>query len=41
MAKLVDTTIRLLSQEPLAGSLPTAEGCERLTKFTKELLTVD
>ena len=25
MAKLVDTTIRLLSQEPLAGSLPTAE----------------
>jgi len=23
--KLVDTTIRLLSQEPLAGSLPTAE----------------
>jgi oxaloacetate decarboxylase alpha subunit len=25
VAKLVDTTIRLLSQEPLAGSLPTAE----------------
>ncbi len=25
MAKLVDTTIRLLSQEPLAGALPTAE----------------
>ena len=25
MPKLVDTTIRLLSQEPLAGSLPTAE----------------
>ncbi len=25
MAKLVDTTIRLLSQEPLAGKLPTAE----------------
>ena len=25
MAKLVDTTIRLLSQEPLAGRLPTAE----------------
>ena len=25
MPKLVDTTIRLLSQEPLAGKLPTAE----------------
>ena len=25
MPKLVDTTVRLLSQEPLAGSLPTAE----------------
>ena len=25
MPKLVDTTIRVLSQEPLAGTLPTAE----------------
>jgi hypothetical protein len=25
VAKLADTTIRLLGQEPLAGSVPTAE----------------
>ena len=43
MPALVDTTIRLLGQEPLAGRMPTAdllELAEILTTFTKELVAV-
>ena len=35
MPKLVDTTIRLLSQEPLAGRIPTAEIPELFGKYRR------